>query len=242
MYTPLPPILIRRIFDETLQLDEPLTKIVGLDDENNTEFDFESSDMIGSLSVLGKLKNMTLKLHSKGFLDGQFSDFQVLILGQVFRLHRIILVTNDYFASLLSGPFMESDTEVLELQIDNPYVTNEAISIVFSRIYGKTDVNVNAGNVLAVLACALFFGDKELADDATKVILTNINAETVVDYLVYADSQYYGSHSDLIIDGCFTLLCQEGASSLRSCLEDLPTKWFENVVRRYVFTLHFNSI
>lgn len=51
------------------------------------------------------------------------SDVVLVVMGEAFKLHRMILSRSRYFEGLFSGPWTESESKVVHLQIDNPYVS-----------------------------------------------------------------------------------------------------------------------
>ncbi|KAJ1338826.1 hypothetical protein BSLG_006463 [Batrachochytrium salamandrivorans] len=69
----------------------------------------------------GPYKAIDQTLHSKGFL-GMFSDITVKALGHDFRLHRIILLSNSYFAGMLSNSsWIEQSQDSIAIQFDVKY-------------------------------------------------------------------------------------------------------------------------
>ena len=53
------------------------------------------------------------------------SDIILVVMGEAFKLHRMILSRSRYFEGLFSGQWAESEEKVVHLQIDNPYVSGE---------------------------------------------------------------------------------------------------------------------
>ncbi|KAJ3327883.1 hypothetical protein HDU76_010954 [Blyttiomyces sp. JEL0837] len=176
------------------------------------------------------LKSLTQNL-MKHFDDGLFSDICIVALGHSFKLHRIVLSSNPYFASMLDGPWMEQGKDEVQLFFDDEFVTIEAVRVVLSRIYGSFENTfLSADTVLSLLATANFFNDKPLCDDALQFILSDIRPETVLSYLNFAESHYYGTFSDQILEACVTKLCQEGYDKLRPAFVQLPWRWLQRIV------------
>ena len=59
----------------------------------------------------------------RAFSLGKYSDVVLVVMGEAFELHRVILARSRYFEGLFSGPWAESENKVVHLQIDNPYVS-----------------------------------------------------------------------------------------------------------------------
>ena len=72
-------------------------------------------------------------LYKKGLVDGLFSDVTIKALGKRYNLHRIVLVQNPYFASMLEGPWSETRQSEILLTFDDPNITVAGLEIVFKR-------------------------------------------------------------------------------------------------------------
>ncbi|KAI8823066.1 uncharacterized protein EV422DRAFT_494491 [Fimicolochytrium jonesii] len=182
--------------------------------------------------TLAPLKRIGHSLFTKGFIGGSFSDFTLEILGMTYNLHRIVLLHNEYFAAMLEGPWQEQGKQAVKIQVEDPNMTVEGVTITLGRIYGRTEVKLNGGNARSVLAAGLFFCDRELCDVAVDFILSDISPATVLEYLLFADRFCYGEHSEAITEECLLYLCREGFSrrSLRPVFEEMPIDWLERIL------------
>ncbi|KAI8810147.1 hypothetical protein BJ742DRAFT_888687, partial [Cladochytrium replicatum] len=192
------------------------------------------------------LKKIATNLYCRGFLDGLYSDVAVHALGATFNLHKIVLLQNDYFASMLQGGWAEREAHDLFLRFDDSNITAEGLAVVFARVYGQLDVHLTPKNVCGVLAASSFFNDKELGEMCAEFIIATLDSKNVADYMMFADERYYGSRSEAILDACFSFLCQHGLStqseddeskpaslwarSLRDALVRLPIHWVERIL------------
>ncbi|KAI9100597.1 hypothetical protein DFS34DRAFT_578633, partial [Phlyctochytrium arcticum] len=179
------------------------------------------------------LKRLSEALYRKGFLLSRFSDISVRILGMTYRLHRIVLLTSPYFASMLDGgPWKEAGCSELEITIEDPNVTVEGVTAVLSRMYGRTEVTLTTRTAPSVLGAGLFFGDKELCESVVEFITGDVSASTVLDYILLADRFCYGVHSETIAEACLTYLCREGYAhrDLVPVFETMPVALFERIV------------
>ena len=86
-----------------------------------------------------QLSNLTDSLYKNGFLRGLYSDIQVVAFETAFKLHKIVLIGNSYFAGFLNGNWRDSseltnsNESVIRLTFDDPNITIESFSIVISR-------------------------------------------------------------------------------------------------------------
>ncbi|KAJ3185297.1 hypothetical protein HDU85_001347 [Gaertneriomyces sp. JEL0708] len=187
----------------------------------SSKFHFKEQDM-PSVAV----RELVNSLYTQGFLNGLFSDVKLNILGMTFNLHRIVLMHNEYFASMLSGgPWKETKNAEIDIEVDDPNITVEAVTIVLARLYGKPEIPMpNGASAMALLAAASFFGDAPLADRATEFIALDISVATVIDYLTFSDRFYYGKCSELILELCVNYLCREGVRSVQDTSDDDEAK------------------
>eukprot|EP00842_Homolaphlyctis_polyrhiza_P006546 jgi/Hompol1/6893/HPOL_003542-RA len=91
-----------------------------------------------------QLKRLSQTLYGRGFLDGLFSDITVKVREVEFKLHQIVLISNDYFASMLQGPWREArscketnDTaKVITIHFNDENITIEAVTTFSENIVG----------------------------------------------------------------------------------------------------------
>jgi hypothetical protein len=88
---------------------------------------------IDKLRSTEQMKTICLNLYRKGFLNGSFSDVTVSVLGMDYKLHRLILSQNPYFASMLEQTWKESVQPRVQLKIDDPHISVESMTMLFSR-------------------------------------------------------------------------------------------------------------
>ncbi|KAJ1569892.1 hypothetical protein HK096_010895 [Nowakowskiella sp. JEL0078] len=191
-------------------------------------------------------KGVCNALYNKGFLAGRFSDVTIHALGASFNLHKLVLIQNHYFEGMwIGGPWVEVEKRDVNLHFDDPYISASALSVVFSRMYGNTKVEITSNNACELMATASFFNDTELVDIAVEYITQNTTAETILQYIEFAN-QYYGPGTDTITDSCFTFLCREGhqfnliepktasratkTAAMKQVFSHLSLEWLERVL------------
>ncbi|CAG8527976.1 7171_t:CDS:2 [Paraglomus occultum] len=176
-------------------------------------------------------------IYSRGLIEGSGSDVTIRVFDKDYHLHRIILYQNSYFSSLLEGPWKESGAKIIELKFDDENITPEAFKIALSRLYGRLDETISPSQVLSLLATASFLDLQDLCEMCVEVILRDIKDNTVVHYLIFATSHFYGTHSEKITEACFTFLCREGYDNpkLEQAFLDLPAEWMKRVIESDAF-------
>nr|CAG8434000.1 13825_t:CDS:2 [Entrophospora candida] len=187
--------------------------------------------------VLRQMMNLCRHIYSRGLVDGSGSDVTIKAFGKDYLLHRIILYQNPYFSVLLEGPWKESGQKAIELKFDDVNITREAFEIALGRLYGRLDEYILPNRVLNLLATASFLDLQDLCEMCVEVILRDIKDDTVVHYLTFATTHFYGSHSEKITESCFTYLCREGYDNnkLKAAFLTLPVEWLKKIIESDAF-------
>lgn len=77
-------------------------------------------------------------LYTRGLLGGRHSDITIHAFGYPYRLHRILLDRAPFFASALSGPWLESNAK--EMTIDpsdiDSNISQTSFELALKRLYG----------------------------------------------------------------------------------------------------------
>ena len=79
------------------------------------------------------MKSICSSLFTQGFLSGLYSDINVSVLGNEYKLHRLVLLQNEYFKSMFGQGFKEKDLKSITIQIDNPHITPSSVTTILSR-------------------------------------------------------------------------------------------------------------
>ncbi|CAG8453791.1 11337_t:CDS:2 [Gigaspora rosea] len=187
--------------------------------------------------VLRQMMSLCKHIYSRGLIEGSGSDVTIRAFDKDYHLHRIILYQNTYFSVLLEGPWKENGAKAIELRFDDKNITREAFEIALGRLYGRLDEVILPSQVLSLLATASFLDLQDLCEMCVDVILRDIKDDTVVNYLTFATTHFYGSHSEKITEACFTYLCREGYDSLtlKSAFLSLPAEWLKRVIESDAF-------
>ncbi|KAJ3676166.1 hypothetical protein LUZ60_003578 [Juncus effusus] len=162
-------------------------------------------------------------IQTEGFGSGEFSDVQVEAMGCSYNLHRLILSRSAYFRNMLHGPWKEAGAPTVILQIDDPNVNSEAISISLAYLYGQTP-KLNDSNAFRVLAAASFLDIQDLCAICTDFIIAELWTSNFLQYQVFAESQDYGIYGERVRSACWGYLCQSATMELRNLLPKLSSQ------------------
>lgn len=88
---------------------------------------------LGKLRSAEQMKAICVNLYRKGFINSSFSDITIAVLGMEYRLHRLILAQNSYFAAMLEREWKESAQPRIELALDDPHISVESMTRLFAR-------------------------------------------------------------------------------------------------------------
>ncbi|CAG8550295.1 5792_t:CDS:2, partial [Acaulospora colombiana] len=187
--------------------------------------------------VLRQMMSLCKHIYSRGLVEGSGSDVTIKAFDKEYHLHKIILYQNPYFSVLLEGPWKENGQKAIELRFDDENITRDAFEIALGRLYGRLDELILPSQVLGLLATSSFLDLQDLCEMCVEVILRDIRDETVVHYLTFATSHFYGPHSEKITESCFTYLCREGYESMRlkPAFLTLPAEWLKRVIESDAF-------
>lgn len=163
------------------------------------------------------------------FVEGQNSDVIIVALGVEWPLHKVYLCQSPYFASMFSGDWKEREEGVVEVGIEDPRITCEALKIVFGSLY-LDEITIAPGDVIPVLATATLFQLDELIRLCSEIMEETIKLDTVISY--YEVAEQYGLTR--LKKKCFdwlecnlTFLVSEDAKTLRQ----IPPGLMEQLVK-----------
>ncbi|ORY39151.1 hypothetical protein BCR33DRAFT_720388 [Rhizoclosmatium globosum] len=155
------------------------------------------------------------RMHSTGL----FSDVSIIAFGHMFKLHRIVLVTN----STLAG----TGKSQLDLWFDDANINLDSFKIVIARMYGDFEgTQVHSANVLSLLATGCFFDDQPLCQLCVDFIDSSLTPATLNRYTAFAERHCYGFYSDSIMDSCLIHLCKNASNICYfDCFVALSEEW-----------------
>ncbi|KAJ3234927.1 hypothetical protein HDU81_001012 [Chytriomyces hyalinus] len=164
------------------------------------------------------------------FESKQFADIVVTAFDSEFRLHKVILLSNAYFNSILTGSWIESECDAIHLSFDDRNISLEALCIVLKRIYGQFDSTLlHENNVLSLLATGAFFGDESLCATCVDFVCRNLDETNLANCLIFSDEHFYGHHSKAIFQQCISYLCKN-LSSHPDLVSIIPLPWLFRIL------------
>ncbi|ORY27551.1 hypothetical protein BCR33DRAFT_725437 [Rhizoclosmatium globosum] len=191
-----------------------------------------------------RMANVCNGLHKHGYVDSLFSDIVVTILGHPYHLHRLALINNPYFSMRMlevHGDVPTSSTGKFELSVDikDPNVSHDALSVLFRRLYGFFGDTVETDNLKSLLATAYFFRDQDLCDMCADFIKTiKYTPQNALEYLTYSSTYDYGETSLLLLRHTLIYLCREGSVDPHLATETFPQlefSWLARIVQSDTF-------
>ncbi|EEC02292.1 conserved hypothetical protein, partial [Ixodes scapularis] len=139
-----------------------------------------------------KLMTTSQYIYRTLFLEGQNSDVTIVALGVDWCLHKVYLCQSPYFASMFCGSWKEREEGIVEVGIEDPRVTCEALKIVFGSLY-LDEIVIDPENAIPVLATATLFQLDELIQLCSETMEETIKLDTVLPYHEVAE-QYALAH------------------------------------------------
>ncbi|XP_014233447.1 protein germ cell-less isoform X1 [Trichogramma pretiosum] len=115
------------------------------------------------------------------FLEEKGSDITVLMLGKAWKLHKVYISQSPYFESMFSGSWREANEKVVNVEISDPNITLDSLTVVFGSFY-QDEISVEPKDVISILATATLFQSQGLIDQCTEIMAETTNLKTVVPY------------------------------------------------------------
>ncbi|OZJ06561.1 hypothetical protein BZG36_00486 [Bifiguratus adelaidae] len=153
-------------------------------------------------------------LYHSGFLAGRYSDITICLRKEQvcvdYKAHRIVLARSPYFSRLLEKEEAENAAnERLKITVDlaGTRVTEDSFNLALGHLYGAKSYNsVDFSNAHRVLAAASMLELEDLSNICVSVMLRNIDADNVVNYVIFCEETDYGQSSVAVREGCLHYL------------------------------------
>jgi BTB/POZ domain-containing protein 13 len=100
------------------------------------------------------------------------------VTGKEWHLHKVYLRQSPYFAGMFSGSWKESNESTVEIDILDPNIDTNALSVAFGSMY-KDEVELYATSVIPVTGAACLFQMEGLLQQCLEFMSENIVPETV---------------------------------------------------------------
>lgn len=227
-YASASPSNIFNIFQDSKSTDEPRHK-------NDDEFSHYAPPHDQTITTQPTPLSDTLHYHTSfrdrllqdGFIDSQFSDISIKILGEVFKLHRLILHQSDFFQ-----PILALHSSKVAIKCSDQNVSIEGIRFVLSILYvgGHSLLHrITIENVLSILASALFLSVPFIVPHCLKVIESFISPSSVNAVILFIESSNYGAVTSTVEDLCLRFLCSDGFEH-QIVMKEIPLLWYFRVL------------
>ncbi|CAN8019936.1 hypothetical protein HPB47_006585 [Ixodes persulcatus] len=170
-----------------------------------------------------KLMTTSQYIYRTLFLEGQNSDVTIVALGVDWCLHKVYLCQSPYFASMFCGSWKEREEGIVEVGIEDPRVTCEALKIVFGSLY-LDEIVIDPENAIPVLATATLFQLDELIQLCSETMEETIKLDTVLPYHEVAEQYalaHLGSKCLEWLERNLMFLVNDSADTLRQIGPDL---------------------
>lgn len=128
-----------------------------------------------------RIKSTSKYIYQTLFLEGENSDVTIRALNKDWKLHRLYLKQSPYFCSMFCGSWKESDMEVVNIDIVDENITEEALKISFGSLY-KDDIFIKPIQVVSVLAAATLFQLDSLIQQCCIMMTDTLCSTTVCVY------------------------------------------------------------
>lgn len=137
------------------------------------------------------------------FEEGRDSDVKIIALEREWNLHKLYLCQSPYFTSMFSGSWVEAEENVINMGIEDPNITAEALNKVFGSLY-QDEIFIEESEAVSILATATLLQLDDVINQSVATMIESINLNTAVAFL--EGGQQYGLKS--VYDLAFDWLCR----------------------------------
>jgi hypothetical protein len=151
-------------------------------------------------------------LLTRGLLGGRHSDITVIVFGQRYALHRIILDRAPFFATALSEPWLEASAKQITLHPEDidPNITQTAFELALKRLYGCDIQEDEVQEATGLFATGCWLEMQDLVDSAVDAILRQMSPDSLAPLVRLVTINYYGRAGEKILASAKSMLCRDG--------------------------------
>ncbi|KAH0290475.1 hypothetical protein KCU62_g3523, partial [Aureobasidium sp. EXF-3399] len=162
-------------------------------------------------------------LYNRGLLGGRHSDITVHVFGYPYKLHRLLLDQATFFASALSGPWLESKASDITLHPEDidTNITQVSFELALKRLYGANIPEEEDAEAVSLFATACWLEMPDLIDSSIESMLRQMSTATLAPLIKLVTSNYYGRSGDKILASAKAMLCRDGWK--------MPTKFWDSI-------------
>lgn len=156
-------------------------------------------------------------------MSGRHSDITVHVFGYPYKLHRLLLDQATFFASALSGPWLESKASDITLHPEDidTNITQVSFELALKRLYGANVPEEEDAEAVSLFATACWLEMPDLIDSSIESMLRQMSTATLAPLIKLVTSNYYGRSGDKILASAKAMLCRDGWK--------MPTKFWDGI-------------
>lgn len=171
-------------------------------------------------------------LYTRGLLGGRHSDITVHAFGYPYKLHRLILDRAPFFASALSGPWLESKASEMSLHPEDidTNITQVSFELALKRLYGAAVPEEEDAEAVSLFATACWLEMPDLIDSSIESMLRQMSTATLAPLIKLVTSNYYGRAGDKILASAKAMLCRDGWKMATKYWDGIPGDIIREIV------------
>ncbi|THZ48393.1 hypothetical protein D6C90_03741 [Aureobasidium pullulans] len=171
-------------------------------------------------------------LYTRGLLGGRHSDITVHVFGYPYKLHRLILDRATFFASALSGPWLESKASEITLHPEDidTNITQVSFELALKRLYGAAISEEEDAEAVSLFATACWLEMPDLIDSSIESMLRQMSTATLAPLIKLVTSNYYGRSGDKILASAKAMLCRDGWKMSTKYWDGIPGDIIREIV------------
>lgn len=139
-----------------------------------------------------KSKSTSQYIYNALFVGGEGSDVVVQAFGRKWRLHKVYLKQAQFFSKMFDGKWKETNQKVIDLQIPDDNVNEDALNTAFGSLYSD-DIEVSPDEAESILAAASLIQLEGLMQTCAEVMTESVCVDNVWGF--YESSRLYGQET-----------------------------------------------
>ncbi|KAF6208135.1 hypothetical protein GE061_016585 [Apolygus lucorum] len=177
-----------------------------------------------------KLACTAMYIYQALYVEGKDSDITVNVLEKDWKLHKVYLGQSQYFHSMFSGSWSETNKSYINIKAEDPNITVDALDTVFGSFY-LDEITVEPRVVIGVLAASTMFQLEGLIEQCCEIMLETISPLTAVKYY-QAAGQYGAQNVKEKIISWFTVNLTDYFAKNAVRLQDIDIDLMLTILRR----------
>lgn len=171
-------------------------------------------------------------LYKRGLLEGRHSDITVHAFGKEYKLHRLVLDRSPFFATALSGPWLEANAKEMTVRPEeiDASITQHSFELALKRLYGCPSVAEEDAHAVGLFATGCWLEMLDVMDSSISSMLRQMSPDTLAPLINLVTKNYYGKSGDKILASAKAMLCRDGWKMPLKCWDGIPA----DVVREIV--------